>query len=52
MDLCGGFLWHHDECIEKLDGNTKIERLLTTANGNDWLCHTIDCIVSVAEHNP
>jgi hypothetical protein len=49
VDLCGGFLWHHDECIEKLDGNTKIERLLTTANGNDWLCHTIDCIVDL--HN-
>ena len=52
VDLCDGCLWHDDQRIEKLDGSTKIERLLTAADGNDWLCHTIDFIVSIAVHKP
>ena len=33
-------------CIEKIDGDTKIIKLLTTGYGNDWLCLTVDIIVS------
>ena len=46
MDLYGGFVWHEDTVIEKIDESTKIVQLLTEGSKNDWLFAIMDIIVS------
>jgi hypothetical protein len=47
VDLCGGFLQDGDGMlIRKIQSTTEIVKLLTVGDGNDWLCRTVDIIVS------
>ena len=46
MDLYDGYVCHEDTVIGKIDDSTKIVQLLTEGSKNDWLCVTMDTIVS------